>query len=25
VASYYGASVRIVEDGGHIFILPLRP
>jgi iron complex transport system ATP-binding protein len=25
IATYYGASVRVVEDEGRIFILPLRP
>jgi iron complex transport system ATP-binding protein len=25
VASYYDASVRIVEDDGRIFVLPMRP
>jgi iron complex transport system ATP-binding protein len=24
VASYYGATVRVVEDGGDVFVLPLR-
>ena len=24
VASYYGASVRIVEEAGHVFVLPHR-
>jgi iron complex transport system ATP-binding protein len=25
VASYYGASVRILEEAGHVFVLPHRP
>jgi iron complex transport system ATP-binding protein len=24
VASYYGASVRVVQDEGRVFVLPLR-
>jgi iron complex transport system ATP-binding protein len=24
VAAYYGANVRIVEDGGGVFVLPVR-
>ena len=24
IAEYYGASVRIVEDAGHVFVLPFR-
>ena len=24
IAAFYGASVRIVEEGGHVFVLPVR-